>query len=172
VERFTRRILVDALDILKQQHLEAHAAFEDIKTAPANGRGGVWADLRPKLELHEQIEERFVYDPVAHDAGSRDPVLARWEQEHEDQVSDADALMAEIDALEPADAQWLERVGALASTLDEHIAHEENDIWPRIRAAWDEDKLIHAGRQMAEAKSSVERGIPIEEAVDAGEGAQ
>jgi hypothetical protein len=163
---------MDALDILKQQHLEAHAAFEDIKTAPADGRGTVWADLQPKLALHEQIEERFVYDPVAHDAGSRDPVLARWEQEHENQVSDADALIAEIDALDPGDARWLERVGALASALDEHIAHEENDIWPRIRAAWSEDKLVHAGRQMAETKASVDRGIPIEEAVDVGEAAR
>jgi hemerythrin-like domain-containing protein len=160
---------MDALETLKQQHVEAHAAFGQIKTAAPRGRAPTWAELQPKLELHEQIEEHFVYDPVAADAGTNDPVLARWEQEHEEQVREANAVIVRIDKLDPMDDVWLEQVSALGATLDAHIAHEENDIWPRIRAAWDQEKLDRAGRQMAQAKASVEKGEPIEEAVSGAE---
>ena len=160
---------MDALETLKQQHVEAHAAFAQIKAAAPRGRAATWADLQPKLELHEQIEEHFVYDPVAADARSSDPVLARWEDEHEEQVREANAVIAKIDELDPMDDAWLEQVNALGSTLDAHIAHEENDIWPRIRAAWDQDRLDRAGRQMAQAKAAVEKGEAIETAVSGAE---
>jgi hemerythrin-like domain-containing protein len=162
---------MDALETLKQQHIEAHAAFSQIKAAAPRGRATTWRELQPKLELHEQIEEQFVYDPVAADAGSSDPVLGRWEEEHEEQVREANAVIARIDTLDPLDDAWLEQVNALGATLDAHIAHEENDIWPRIRAAWDQDKLDRAGRQMAQAKASVEKGDPIERAVAEAEAA-
>ena len=160
---------MDALETLKQQHVEAHAAFGQIKAAAARDRAATWAELQPKLELHEQIEEHFVYDPVAADAGSSDPVLARWEDEHEEQVREANAVIARIDGLDPTDDEWLEQVTALGATLDAHIAHEENDIWPRIRSAWGQDKLDKAGRQMAQAKASVEKGEPLEKAVSGAE---
>lgn len=156
---------MDALEILKAQHGEAHAAFEEIKAAAAAARANTWAGLQPKLELHEQIEEQFVYDPVAKDAGSQDPLLARWEHEHEAQVRDANALIAKIDALDPTDDRWLDQVSSLGATLDEHIAHEERDIWPRIRVAWDQNKLDHAGRQMDAAKHLVEAGRTVARAV-------
>ena len=156
---------MDALETLKQQHVEAHAAFGQIKAAAPHGRAATWAELQPKLELHEQIEEHFVYDPVAADAGASDPVLARWGTEHDEQVHEANAMIARIDELDAMEDAWLEQVSALGSTLDAHIAHEENDIWPRIRAAWGHDKLDRAGRQMAQAKASVEKGEPIQGAV-------
>lgn len=156
---------MDVLTILKQQHVEAHATFKRIGAAGPNNRGAMWGALKPQLELHEQVEERFVYDPVARDAGSTDPVLAHWEHEHEAQVRDADALMSGIDRLSPDSGHWLRMVEGLATTLDGHIAHEESDIWPRIRAAWNEEKLEHAGRQIDSAKAAVAAGASISEAI-------
>ncbi len=157
---------MDALEILKQMHVEATAAFEQIDAADAGGRGALWAELQPKLELHEQIEERFVYDPVAREAGPSDPTLAGWEQEHELQVQDADAAMARIDGLDPEGDAWIEAVDSLAATLSRHIEHEENDIWPRIRRAWGDDRLAEAGRLVDAAKTAAEAGTPVQEAVD------
>jgi hypothetical protein len=159
---------LDALKILKDMHVEAKAAFDKIEAAPPAKRGALWAKLHPELELHERIEERFVYDPVGREAGATDPVLARWEEEHEAQVRDADALMARIGKLDPADAGWLKDVTALAATLAKHIKHEEDDIWPRIRRAWGEDKLAHAGRQIAAARAAAKAGSSVSQAVAKG----
>ncbi len=158
---------MNALDLLHQMHVEARQAFDDIESAEGSLRGRLWDDLQPQLELHERIEERFVYDPVADEAGSSDPVLGRWETEHEEQVREADAVMARIDGLDPATTSWLETVKSLALTLNGHIAHEENDIWPRIRDAWSPEKLDKAGRQMEAARAAVEEGADISDAVEA-----
>ena len=157
---------MDALDILKQMHMDAKAAFKKIAVAHPSERGGLWAKLHPQLELHEQIEEQFVYDPVARDVGPRDAVLARWEHEHEAQVRDADALMGRIARLDPGNAGWLQAVTSLASTLEGHIRHEEDDIWPRIRTGWGAEQLTQAGRLVEAAKSAAAAGASAKDAID------
>lgn len=156
---------MDALEVLRQMHVEAKSAFKKIESASPTERGGLWAALQPQLEVHERIEERFVYDPVAADAGGEDPVLARWEEEHEAQVADADTVMARIDAGEPTSDTWLREVSSLAATLEEHIAHEEEDIWPRIKSLWSTEQLEAAGRAVAAAKDAVVGGATVEDAI-------
>ena len=94
-----------------------------------------------------------------------DEGLARWETEHEQQVQEADAVMAQIGELEPSSPAWLAQVTMLKDTLAQHIAHEENDIWPRIRQAWGQDKLDDAGAKIAAAKAAGKAGATVSEAV-------
>jgi Hemerythrin HHE cation binding domain len=159
---------VDALEELRQMHVEAKARFEKIETSPAAERGALWAELKPQLELHEQIEERFVYDPVAREAGRHDEVLARWEREHEEQVREADEVMRQIGTLDPSDDLWVAMVGTLGTTLQDHIQHEEDDIWPRIREAWGQPKLEEAGRAISAAKAASNAGAAVTDAVAKG----
>lgn len=161
---------MDALEILREMHVEAKAAFQKIGAASPADRGALWDDLQPKLELHERIEEQFVYDPVASEMGGTDPTLGSWEREHETQVKEADAVMTDIDQLGSGDADWLGRVNALASTLARHIQHEEDDIWPRIRTAWGDERLAEAGRQVGAAKSAAEAGASISAAIEDAKG--
>jgi hemerythrin-like domain-containing protein len=156
---------MDALEELREMHVEAKDTFAQIQSAGPTDRAGLWAKLRPELELHEQIEEKFVYDPVAREAGPTDEVLARWETEHEQQVEEADAVMAQIGELEPSSPAWLAQVTMLKDTLAQHIAHEENDIWPRIRMAWGQEKLDEAGSKIAAAKAAGKAGATVSEAV-------
>lgn len=145
---------MDALEVLRQMHVEAKAAFSEIESVAPMERAAKWDKLEPQLALHEDLEERFVYDPVAKDAGASDPVLARWESEHEQQVEQADAVMAKIDGLKPADDEWLRVVTKLHHTLEGHMKHEERDIWPRIREAWGDAKLAEVGEAMGKAKDA------------------
>src|SRR3954463_13406718 len=101
---------MDALEELRQMHVEAKDTFAKIQSAGATDRAGLWAKLRPELELHEQIEEKFVYDPGAEEAGATDEGRARGETEPEEQVQEAAAVMAQIGELEPASAGWLAQV--------------------------------------------------------------
>ena len=158
---------MDALESLREMHVAAKAAFADIEAAEPANREELWAELQPQLELHERIEEQFVYDPIAREAGGSDPVLAAWETEHEDQVHEADAVMERIGSLDPGLPAWLKAVTSLATTLDGHIEHEETDIWPRIRTAWGDEKLAEAGRHIDAARAAADRGASVQEAVEA-----
>ncbi len=155
---------MDALEELRQMHVQAQTAFRRIEGAMPDQRAGLWAKLRPELELHEKIEEQFVYDPVAREVGPRDQTLKAWEGEHEQQAKEADGIIARIGELDPKDGQWMTEFQTLVSMMDRHIAHEEQDIWPQIRREWGEDKLKQAGRPVGAAKSAAEGGASVSEA--------
>ncbi len=64
-----------------------------------------------------------------------------------------EALLKQIDGLDPEAAAWLAKVEAVGESLDEHIREEEEDIFPRLGKAWDKARLAEVGSQMAEMKA-------------------
>ena len=144
---------MDVIEMLREMHVEAKSAFQKLEQASPNERGGLWGKLRPELVLHEQMEERFVYDPVTKDAGS-DPVLSGWHEQHHQQVGEAEHMIEQIGQQDPKSDQFLHMVTQLRTTLEQHIQREEGDIWPRIRQVWGADKLDRAGQQVQQAKTA------------------
>jgi hypothetical protein len=142
---------MQAIQLLKQEHGKAKAAFQEIESAPASSRSAMWGKLRPELELHEQMEEKCLYGPVAREVQG-DPSLASWEATHLHEVQEAEGLIKEIDRLDPAKDAWLASVKKLHGALEQHIRREEQDIWPKIERAWDSARLEEAGRQMEAMK--------------------
>jgi len=139
---------MQAIQLLKQEHGKAKAAFQEIEAAPPTKRGALWEKLRPELEMHEKKEEAYLYGPAAHEAHA-DRSLTEWEAMHHREVQQAEGLIKTISALNPADSKWLEAVKRLHSALEQHIRKEEQDIWPKIEQAWGPARLEEAGRQMA-----------------------
>jgi hypothetical protein len=149
---------MDALEILRQMHVEAKSAFQKLEQASPDQRGTLWAKLRPELTAHEQMEEQFVYDPAVEDAGDRDPRLADRHRLHEQQVKQATSMMDEIGRLDPRDAGFLDMVRQLHQTLEQHIEMEETDFWPWIRQSWGEEKLQKASGPIQSAKAAAAAG--------------
>ena len=143
---------MDALEILRQMHVEAKSAFQHIEQAGPDQRGALWTKLKPELKTHEQLEERHVYDPVAQEVGSRDQMLQDWHTRHHEEVGEAERMIGEIDGLRAQDSHWLEMVTKLRMTLEQHIKTEESEIWPHIKQMWGMDKLNHAGTEIENAK--------------------
>ncbi len=155
---------MDALDVLRQMHDEAMAEFRRIEQSSPSDRGPIWAKLMPTLKLHEQVEERFVYDPVTQDGGSQHATLQQWHQMHEQQVSQVDGMMSEIGKAEPSSPTWLQQVQTLRSTLEQHIAWEEGQIFPRIAQVWDSSRREKAGKEIEAAKAVGSAGANMSQA--------
>ena len=141
---------MNAIQLLKGEHDKAKRTFEEIQNAGAAERGEIWSKLQPELKVHEQMEETALYGPVARDAG--DETLKEWQEEHHDEVADAESLIEEIDGLDPTADEWLDKIEELLEALEHHIEEEEGDIWPRIQQVWDQTRLEQAGEQMAALK--------------------
>lgn len=139
---------MNAIQLLKSEHEKATQAFEEIHAASDHQRAPLWAKLAPELKVHEEMEEVALYGPVAQELGSTDQTLKEWHEHHHEEVTETDALIQEIDALDATSDDWVEKVGELHEALEHHIEQEEGDIWPRIQQAWDPSKLEHAGQQM------------------------
>ena len=139
---------MNAIQFLKNEHEKAKRGFGDIQQASSAQRAQLWAKLEPELKMHEEIEELALYGPVAQEVGTRDQRLKEWKEHHHEEVNEAEALIEEIDGLDPTADEWIEKVEELRETLEHHIQEEEGDIWPRIEQAWDGSKLERAGQQM------------------------
>jgi hypothetical protein len=139
---------MNAIELLKTEHEKAKRAFGDIQAASPDQRAQLWAKLEPELKVHEQMEEAALYGPVAQDRGATDQTFTEWQAHHQDEVSEAEALIQEIGALDPTSDEWVERVEELQEALEHHIDEEEGDIWPRIQQAWDRSRLERAGDEM------------------------
>jgi hypothetical protein len=143
---------MNAIQLLEHEHQVAKRAFGEIKTAGPEDREPLWAKLKPELKVHEQMEERALYGPVAEQAGSKDATLAQWREHHHEEVVKAEGLIQQIDQLDPTSDQWMETVATLQQALEHHIREEEGDIWPRIERVWDAAKLERAGQEMENLK--------------------
>jgi hypothetical protein len=144
---------MDALKFLKQEHQAAKAAFAKIEAAPVDERGRLWNELKPELEVHEQIEEACVYGPVADEVGAKDPVLADWKERHQAEVEEVDEIFQSIEELDSREPEWLATVAEVRSSLEAHIQEEEGDIFRRIAKAWDPSRLEQAGAQLQQLKA-------------------
>lgn len=143
---------MNAIQLLEHEHQVAKRAFGQIKTAGPEDRQPLWAKLKPELKVHEQMEERALYGPVADQAGSKDDKLSQWRGHHHEEVTKAEELMKQIDQLDPASDRWMDKVATLQQALEHHIREEEGDIWPRIQQVWDASKLERAGQEMETLK--------------------
>ena len=156
---------MDALEILRQWHVEAESAFRNIEHASPGDRAGLWAKLRPDLELHEKVEERFVYDPMKQDVGSGHQMLLDLHERHHRQVGDAESMIHQIGQMDAHDSRWLETVMQLRTMLKQHIDMEQDEFWPRIREVWGEDHLQDAGGKVQAAKTTGSIGSAVSGAV-------
>ena len=127
---------MQATKFLKEEHGKAKAAFQEIEAAPAPRRGALWTKLRPELELHEQMEEKHLYGPVAREV-QVDRAFADWESAHHREVQEAEGSIREIDGLDADGPKWLATVKKLRGALEQHIREEEQEIWPKIEQVWD-----------------------------------
>ena len=150
---------MDAIQFLKQEHEKAKAAFGKVLQAPPDTRGALWAELKPELEAHEQIEDACLYEPLSHDVAPKESKLAAWWKQHQAEVHKIEGLIKSMDGLLAEDPRWLNTVRDIHVSLASHIREEEDDIFPRISKVWGETRLKRAGTEMEEMKSKKRRQV-------------
>jgi hypothetical protein len=111
-----------------------------------------WQALQPTLELHEQLEDQYVYSPIAEEMGPGTP-LGDWDVRHEADVAIVKQLIAAVDQLDPALPEWRMAVGRVADALSRHVMDEEGQIFGRIEQVWGADRLERAGADMENVKT-------------------
>jgi iron-sulfur cluster repair protein YtfE (RIC family) len=145
---------MDALEELRQQHVEAKSALVKIERSTEDQRGGEWAKLKPILTAHEQVEEQFVYDPAVKEATARAPRISEFHQMHEQQVKELKQMLEQIGEQDTRSPHFLNMLMQLQQTLEQHIAFEENQFWPLLRDGWGMERLQEAGDKVHTASEA------------------
>jgi len=112
----------------------------------------LWLDLQPNLDLHEEVEDEFVYAPLAEEYGPGTP-LGDWLGRHDSEVAIIKQLVANVEAQQAGTPEWRMAVSQVADVLNKHVTDEEGQIFGRIQQAWDLDRLESVGAEIEEARA-------------------
>ncbi|WP_433552463.1 hemerythrin domain-containing protein [Micromonospora zamorensis] len=140
----------DVVDILVADHREVEALFVELET----GQGTLEHRRRlvdvviAELVRHSVAEEAYVY-PIARKAlPDGNEIADREIAEH----SDAERTMKELESVDPSDPRFDELLAHLMSTIRDHVREEENELFPRLRAATAREELIEVADKVTAVK--------------------
>lgn len=138
----------DALELLAADHDRAQRLFdrytELVSAEPDDDdeRARVVGEICLLLTVHAQIEEEFFY-PAARRALDEEDLVDEAEVEH-DSVRE---LVEELQAMEPLDERYDERVRLLEESFGHHASEEERELFPQVRGSGIDLETL--GEQMA-----------------------
>ena len=130
-----------ATELLKKQHREVKTLFRQVKKADARGRRAGMDEIAAKLEAHMRIEQEIFYPAVV----KVDPdLISEGYEEH----SLAELAVKRLLQTDPEDAAFKARVVAAKELIGHHVEEEEEEMFVKVRKAFDDDTLETLGKQM------------------------
>ena len=140
---------MNAIRILRERHADTKQRFKVILASedPATALQ-LWKELQPLLDLHETLEDEFVYAPIAEEMGPGTP-LGDWALWHDADVTVAKELIATTGQVDPKRPEWRMSVARVMDTLSRHVMDEEGQIFGRIEQSWGPERLESVGADMS-----------------------
>ncbi len=134
--------------LLRSMHTDARTQFKLILggSPPAAG-ADAWAALQPVLDLHEQIEDRFVYGPLQQEVAPG-TLLGDWAVQHDAEVELIKHHIQRVAQFETGTPGWQMAIAASFELVSKHVLVEENEIFGRIEQLWGPKRLAQVGKEM------------------------
>lgn len=145
---------MDAIDLLTEQHRYVDVAFEELRALPATAtdeRGELIERIITDLSVHAGIEEVAFYPTVREAMSGVDDELDHDLEEHQE----AKQLLADLQKMSPSDDGFEATFDRLVAAIRHHVEEEEQDLFPRVREALDEEELRELGETMEQLMSVV-----------------
>lgn len=135
---------MDAIKLIKEQHVEIDELFEQLKKAPSDHKKrALFAELADKLATHMTMEEQIFYPSIK----SRSIVddLLEANEEH----LAIRRVLADLLDTPPSDPRFGAQV-SVASEQHEHHAHheEEEELFPKVKKLVSKEELEALGSEM------------------------
>jgi len=153
---------MDALEFLREDHRAVLAMLDELErgrsqtAAPTNPddlerRKRMVTELVMAESAHEAVEEQYFWPSVQHwlEQG-KDLAQPALEQEQQ-----AKSMLTELDKAEPGDSSFETLLDKIVHDAREHLAYEENEVWPAPREQVAARTLDQIGDKMATAKKMV-----------------
>lgn len=131
---------MNATALLKTQHRKVEALFKKLESGRSDP-GAVLEELANSLAAHMAIEHEFFY-PAAKEVD--DELVNESFEEH----SLAEVALKRLIATDPDDEAFSARVTALKELIQHHVEEEEEELFPKVEKALDEDTLSSMGKSM------------------------
>ncbi|GFG62736.1 hemerythrin [Mycobacterium kubicae] len=145
---------MDAITFLRQDHKSVLGLFETLDGAPsgagaqASGLETVVNNLIISESQHEAIEEQFFW-PAVRDALEDGDELADKAIEQEQAGK---KLLQRLEDGKPGEPDYHEALQEFVKLGREHIAYEQDVVWPQVQAVISREELEKIGQKLEAAK--------------------
>ena len=130
----------DPFEMLERCHRRLEETLDPLRTPTRQALDEAMAFIDRALRRHEDDEEQSLFPRLA-----RVPQLAglldRLTVQHRDQTALVEELRTELAAATPNEARLRDVVARLDAAYREHIAVEEQELFPAAKSALDADDL-------------------------------
>jgi hemerythrin superfamily protein len=139
----------DVVDILTSDHTEITALLATIGSEADPGRRRELADtVVAELVRHSVSEEMHVYPAMREHLPDGDQAVEHDIEEHKE----IESLLKELERADADGAEFTDVVQRLVTVLDDHVADEERDQFPQLRARIPADELVAIGAKVERAQ--------------------
>ena len=141
----------DALQVLADDHQEVADLFTQMaSTSEPRERRVIASKIVKALSQHASVEEELFYPAIKDRVADGEGFITTSLQEH----AKAKKQLHKLDRMKPGDPLFDPSVGELEKEVKEHIADEEMQLFPRVRAALSAAELAGLGEQLAGRKAA------------------
>jgi hemerythrin superfamily protein len=139
----------DVVDILTSDHAEITALLAVIGTEADPKRARDLADtVVAELVRHSVSEEMHVYPAMRKHLPDGDQAVAHDIEEHKE----IESLLKELESADATTPAFRDVVQRLVEVLDDHVADEEQDQFPQLRARIPAAELVEIGAKVEKAQ--------------------
>jgi hemerythrin superfamily protein len=135
----------DAIELLTSQHREVEALWSMLQSGGGASSALAHEQTREIVKLlsqHDAIETMFLYPAVRKAGGDQfaDHSLAEHQQVRE--------LLKQVDKGDPTDPETFSFLRQAIEAVQAHVAEEEGEIFPLLRAGCDQSELQALGEKL------------------------
>jgi hemerythrin-like domain-containing protein len=149
-----------AFEVLTRDHEEVKRMLSELELGPtaASGADSDQLALRKKMvqqlvveeSKHEAVEEMYFWPVVREYLADGDDLA----NQAVDQEQEAKQVLHQLDKLAPEDKEFEDLLAEFISAGRAHIAFEEAQVWPGLRAALGAEQSEDLGRKLVQAKET------------------
>ena len=141
----------DAIELLTGHHREVEQLWTHVEESHAEG-SEVQVQLAQEivtiLSQHDAIETQFLYPELRSADGADGQQLSDHSLDEHQQVRE---LLTEVDGKDVRDESVYSALAQCIANVMEHVAEEEQQIFPLLRQSVGQERLTELGEQMAAA---------------------
>ncbi len=140
----------DMISILVHDHREVEQMFVELETGQRDPkqRRDLVDKVITELVRHSVAEEEYLYPFTREVLPNGDQIADREIREH----AEAEETMKSLEEVDATDSTFDQLLTRLMSDIRAHIEEEEDQLFPQLRAACDESRLIELGNKISQAK--------------------
>ncbi|MEV7994951.1 hemerythrin domain-containing protein [Streptomyces sp. NPDC086077] len=142
----------DVIAELTTDHQEVEELFGKIEALPAGDKKRkVYADQAVmELVRHSVAEEAYLYPATREFLSDGNKVADKEIEDH----AEAERTMKDLESVDADDKEFDRLIGELMTEIRSHVRDEEDNLFPRLRAAMSEDQLMELGDKVRQAKKT------------------